>query len=84
MTISRTSIRRHLSSAVSPFRSWTVKFDGPDLEGRLLDADGGTVAFFETYAGTLWVYGVATFDGGLGPLWAWSHMWRRKPVWHRA
>lgn len=80
MNISRTSVRRHLSSA---FSSWTVKFDGPDLEGRLIDGDGGTVAFFEAYAGTLWVYGVAS-DGGLGPLWAWSHMWRRKPLWHRA
>lgn len=79
MTISRTSIRRLLSRSF--LKDWTVKFDGPDLEGRLLDGDGEPVAFFEVDAGTLWVYCVAS-DGGLGPLWAWSHMWR--PLWHRA
>lgn len=82
MNVSKKSIRRLFSQSF--LKDWTVKFDGPDLEGRLLDGDGGTVAFFEASYGCLWVYAVAN-DGGCGPLWAYTRVaWARKPVWRRA
>lgn len=80
VSISKNAIRRILS-APRCYTSWQVTFDNA-REGRLIDADNGTVYYWDVDPeGFLCVYATATWEGA-GPLCAYAWLGAKRIRWH--
>ena len=80
-TISKNAIRRFFKSSIHRLDRWHVVFDN-DREGRLVDADNGTVYYWDIDPnGWLCVCSTATWEGA-GPLCAYAKLDAKRPRWH--
>ena len=80
--ITKNAVRKFMRAAVHRIDQWRVVFDEGSSEGRLVDALGETVFYWDIDPnGFICICVPATWEGA-GPLYAYARLDAKRPRWH--